>query len=387
MGNTTSQPVAPPKSLLHCFDANGDFDTELLFQYHRHQLRQDTLCKKVSSSLVNAALSAAESEENVEYERPLKIRKHRSCHRHQINIQRLDDGRIVPIEPTGSSWYIQYVLYPNVNDSKFVERFRRRFRCNYASFTIILQLVQENPMFKRWQGTDAAGRSASPIELLLLGSLRYLGRGWSFDDLEEATSISQETHRCFFHIFINFSRHILYPMYVIHPTDGTDVLPHVHEMEIAGLHGCIGSVDATHVGMLRCPFIRRNEHLGPKENMPARTYNIVVNHRRMILSSTAGHPSRWNDQTVTMFDKFLQGIKHNKILSDYRFNLLHKDNTGSIVERKFSGCWLLCDNGYPRWSMLIPPMKEPITYDDARFSEWVESMRKDVECTFGILKG
>jgi Plant transposon protein len=37
--------------------------------------------------------------------------------------------------------------------------------------------------------------------------------------------------------------------------------------------------------------------------------------------------------------------------------------------------------------MLIPPMKEPTTYDDARFSEWVESMRKDVECTFGILKG
>jgi hypothetical protein len=161
------------------------------------------------------------------------------------------------------------------------------------------------------------GLAASPMELLLLGSLRYLGRGWSFDDLEESTSISQETHRCFFHIFIQFGRPILYPLYVIHPTNVVDVLPHVHEMMVAGLQGYIGSVDATHVGMLRCPFIHRNEHSGLKENIPARTYNIVVNHRRMILSTTAGHPSRWNDQTITLFDKFIQAIRHNKIISDH----------------------------------------------------------------------
>ena len=28
-----------------------------------------------------------------------------------------------------------------------------------------------------------------------------------------------------------------------------------------------------------------------------------------------------------------------------------------------------------------------VTYDVIRFSEWLESMRKDVECFFGILKG
>jgi hypothetical protein len=35
----------------------------------------------------------------------------------------------------------------------------------------------------------------------------------------------------------------------------------------------------------------------------------------------------------------------------------------------------------------VPPLKDPITYQDFRFSEWLESMRKDVECTFGIMKG
>ena len=42
-----------------------------------------------------------------------------------------------------------------------------------------------------------------PLELLVLGSLRYLGRGWTFDDLEEATGISEESHRVFFRRFIS----------------------------------------------------------------------------------------------------------------------------------------------------------------------------------------
>ena len=32
-------------------------------------------------------------------------------------------------------------------------------------------------------------------------------------------------------------------------------------------------------------------------------------------------------------------------------------------------------------------MKTTAFRDEIRFSDWIESMRKDVECTFGILKG
>jgi hypothetical protein len=47
----------------------------------------------------------------------------------------------------------------------------------------------------------------------------------------------------------------------------------------------------------------------------------------------------------------------------------------------------MVDNGYLCWPTTVPPMKDAITYDDIRFSKWLESMRKDVECAFGILKG
>ena len=45
------------------------------------------------------------------------------------------------------------------------------------------------------------------------------------------------------------------------------------------------------------------------------------------------------------------------------------------------------DNGYLPWSTIIPPFKSVKYRKDFRWSEWLESMRKDVECCFGILKG
>ena len=35
----------------------------------------------------------------------------------------------------------------------------------------------------------------------------------------------------------------------------------------------------------------------------------------------------------------------------------------------------------------IPPFNNPIFNAEHLFSEWLESVRKDVECTFGIMKG
>ena len=46
----------------------------------------------------------------------------------------------------------------------------------------------------------------------------------------------------------------------------------------------------------------------------------------------------------------------------------------------------MVDNGYLNWSCTAPPVKNAVTYQSIRFSEWLESMRKDVECTFGIMK-
>jgi hypothetical protein len=88
-----------------------------------------------------------------------------------------------------------------------------------------------------------------------------------------------------------------------------------------------------------------------------------------------------------MFDTFLSGLNKGDILNDGTFSLMKKVGNNEMKEVEFRGSWLLCDNGYPSWPCLVPPLKDPITYQECHFSEWLESMRKDVECTFGILKG
>ena len=65
----------------------------------------------------------------------------------------------------------------------------------HSQFIWLLSKVRNHPLFKRWIPLQ---HNTSPISLLLLGSLRYLGRGWCFDDLEEVSGISEEVHRVFF---------------------------------------------------------------------------------------------------------------------------------------------------------------------------------------------
>ena len=121
--------------------------------------------------------------------------------------------------------------------------------------------------------------------------------------------------------------------------------------------------------------------------MPTRTYNSTVNHRRRILSSTCGHPGRWNDKTLVLYDNLSTDLRDGRKYSDIVFELLQADPVdGTIRKVRYVGVWLVVDNGYLSWSTLIPPITSPSTWQEFRFSKWIESMRKDVECTFGILK-
>jgi hypothetical protein len=54
---------------------------------------------------------------------------------------------------------------------------------------------------------------------------------------------------------------------------------------------------------------------------------------------------------------------------------------------RFKGVYLICDNGYLSWSCTVPPFSNSNDINEIRWSKWLESKCKDVECMFGILKG
>jgi hypothetical protein len=70
-----------------------------------------------------------------------------------------------------------------------------------------------------------------------------------------------------------------------------DTATHQHEFAQAGCHGAIGSTDAVHATLEKVQKTTRNSHLGCKLSHTARTYNVTMNHRRRILSTTEGHPA------------------------------------------------------------------------------------------------
>lgn len=221
----------------------------------------------------------------------------------------------------------------------------------------------------------------------MLGALRYLGRGWTFDDIVESTHISAETHRCFFERFLEFGSTVLYSKYVTTPQNSEEARTHMIEFEKAGFPGCIGSCDCTHITTEKCQYNLKNNHTGRNKKNTTRTFNLTANHRRRILHTTKGGPGRWNDQTMVTYDRFITGLHEGKELSDIQFQLFEYNDDGDVVSKDYSGGYVIVDNGYHDWSVTVPPFSRTNDVREIRWSRWVESMRKDVECTFGILKG
>jgi hypothetical protein len=314
MGNSASTLSLTPRTFLACFDEDGNFDEELYWLYRRRNRQHDL---DELDCILDDCIYLAETEmrEETECGKPRSRRAMKSRYMRTRN----DAGDIVPLLPKDTVWYRLYVTTPDLDNPKFHQKFRRRFRLPHDSFCELVTWVREDDLFARWQSFDAVGKESSPLELLVLGALRYLGRGWTFDDLEESTSISEETHRQFMHVFIHWASTVLYERFVSCPMTAEDAVQQMLEYAAAGCHGCLASSDATHIGMEKCSFRLRNMHMGPKLTMPSRTYNMSVNHRRRILSTTTGHPSRWNDKTLQLYDELLKGVYDGSVLGDFTF--------------------------------------------------------------------
>ena len=296
------------------------------------------------------------------------------------------DTILSKIDPKATYWYKYYVEFPATHNNDFNKKIRARFRLPYHAFQALLDDIRDCEIFHQWNRI-LRKKNKRPIELLVLGSLRFLGRGWVIDDIEEATGISRETHRQFFHKFILYGSTILYSKHVNYPKNSIEAQQHQKEYEVAGMHGSIGSMDACHVVIEKCSARLKQNHLGGKSKLTCRSYNLTCNHRRKILHTTGGSPARWNDKTIVLFDKLALDLQKGRVLNDNIFELYQRNVHGEVIKVKYSGAWLLVDNGYLKWATTIPPIKNTVFYEETRWSEWLEYMRKDVECTFGIMKG
>jgi hypothetical protein len=90
---------------------------------------------------------------------------------------------------------------------------------------------------------------------------------------------------------------------------------------------------------------------------------------------------------MVRLDAFISGICNGNNLQDNDFELLDHDREGNVITAKYKGVYVIVDSGYLQWSCTVPPFTITSDIDKIRWSKWLESMCKDVKCTFGILKG
>ena len=55
-----------------------------------------------------------------------------------------------------------------------------------------------------------------------------------------------------FHVFISYGSSVMYNKYVSYPKNSKKCKFYGKEFDLAGMHGCIGSMDGVHVVMEKC---------------------------------------------------------------------------------------------------------------------------------------
>jgi hypothetical protein len=177
-----------PSSLVECM-AGGTLDIAKYLQYSGKESELDEMRLKLTMELMK---KASESTRGVK----VKVIQHRAKRKYKALLPYYfdDNGTKVTMCPRQTCWYLMYIKNPALDSNKFKKKFRRRFRMSHDQFERLMGRVRVDETFKRWHPSARNAYRTSPIELLVLGALRYLGRGLTFDDLEEYTAINEETH-------------------------------------------------------------------------------------------------------------------------------------------------------------------------------------------------
>jgi hypothetical protein len=150
-----------------------------------------------------------------------------------------------------------------------------------------------------------------------------------------------------------------------------------------GLPGAVGSVDVVHVRWANCPAGDYNRAKG-KESYPSLAFQCISDIDRKILGVFGPQFGSQNDKHIVKLDPNVREIADGW-LSKVKWQYYDEDGNVCVEE----GVYLICDNGYICWPTTICPYMRSESVGsrlEDLFSTNLESVRKDVECVFGILK-
>ena len=275
--------------------------------------------------------------------------------------------------------WMREVRHPNVRveGTPQAKQFRQRFRVPYVIFEDIVEKMRQSHEF------DAKGPTGGPpvpLELKLMSLLRYYATGAPWSLISECAGFSQRTMVQFEAQFLDWFVRTRFARDVC-PSDPVET---ERRYARGGFPGCVGSMDGVHVAWDRCPFGQVQSFKG-KEGYPTVAFNVIVDSNARCQSISPAFPGCKNDKTLVRADAFVNGLKSDPRYRDAEFQVRCTPGDPSIVTT-LRGFYVMCDGGYHQWPETISGAKSTSDRKLAKFSAWLESQRKDVECFFGRLK-
>lgn len=187
--------------------------------------------------------------------------------------------------------------------------------------------------------------------------------------------------RVWFGQFVKWYTKTQYELMVKFPSTKEEIECSLSGYEQLGLPGMIGSMDGTVIPVM-ATFSERIMHIGHKSNCTGVNTAFLVSHNRQILHVTPPFPATCVDSMIQKLDWSVQQIKHNEKYNGHPVKF--RDEHGNEIIKK--GVTLLVDGGYPLHKVFQTGGKNYETASEGMYCKHLESVRKDVECTFGILK-
>lgn len=257
------------------------------------------------------------------------------------------------------------------------KQFRTRFRVPFPFFAQFLlpQIVAAGIFVDN-------SKTRVPAAFKVLAVLRALSQGLVMNVVSELSHIPSSTCSTLVKDFCARFVKKFFADYVKFPQPGSDEMEeNLHEYACLGVPGNCGSMDCTHVELYRCPADRTNQCKG-KEGVPTLNWLCVCNHRTEFLYVGDARFGAMNDIQVQRNDALCKRLE-NGLLDSVEFNMFSAD--GEMI--RCAGGSIITDGGFDKRAYLFEPLHTAVGHDPVLMAEWVESIRKDIECGFGQVKG
>ncbi|XP_021729341.1 protein ALP1-like [Chenopodium quinoa] len=266
-----------------------------------------------------------------------------------------------------------YNDYFAINPVYSENHFRRRFRMHKPLFCRIMnKVVEGDPFFQ--QRRNAAGRlGLSPLQKCT-AAIRMLAYGVAPDAVDEYIRMGQTTSRKSMQHFTQGVIKHFEAEYLRSPTD-EDLRRILHQNEMRGFLGMIGSIDCMHWEWKNCPMAWKAQCAGRSKNATL-ILEAVADQDLWIWHAFFGIPGSCNDLNVLyrspVFDDVLKGRAPpiSFMVNGHEYNM----------------GYYLTDGIYPNWATFIQGITYPQLQKDKLFADKQAAARKDVERVFGVLQ-